>query len=146
MTRLLPIIVSVALVATVACNKTETPTSPTNTTPVTTIAEPTVTEEFVGTVTVGGFSFYSFSVEQNGTVQLTLASVSGANVPSTVWLGLGIGIPAGEDCATTSAINTQVATSAQLSGTYAPGIYCARVHDIGNLIAPATFTMSIAHP
>jgi hypothetical protein len=146
MTWLLAFIASAALVGTIACNKTESPTSPTNTTPVTTIAEPTVTEEFAGTVTVGGFSFYSFTVEQNGTVQITLANVGGTNVPSTVWLGLGIGTPAGEDCATTSALNTQAATSAQLTGTYAPGIYCARVHDIGNLVAPATFSVSIAHP
>jgi hypothetical protein len=145
-TWLLRIAMSATLVGTVACNKTETPTSPTTTTPAATIAEPTVTEEFAGTVTVGGFSFYSFTVEQNGTVQITLANVGGTNVPSTVWLGLGIGIPAGEDCATTSVLNTQAATSAQLTGTYAPGIYCARVHDIGNLVAPATFTVSIAHP
>ena len=145
-TWLLQIVMSVALVGTIACNKTETPTSPTTTTPATTIAEPTVAEEFVGTITVGGSSFYSFTVEQNGTVQITLANVGGTNVPSTVWLGLGIGVPAGEDCATTSALNTQAATSAQLTGTYTPGIYCARVHDIGNLVAPATFTVSIAHP
>jgi hypothetical protein len=145
-TWLLRIVVSAALVGAVACDKAETPTSPTTTTPAATIAEPTVTEEFVGTVTVGGSSFYSFTVEQNCTVQITLASVGGSSVPPTVWLGLGIGTPGGEDCVTTSSLNTQAAASAQLSGTYAPGIYCARVHDIGNLVAPATFTVSIAHP
>ncbi len=130
----------------VACNKAETPTSPTTTAAATTVAEPTATEEFAGTVAAGEFSFYSFTVDQNGTVRVTLEDVSGRNVPSTVWLGLGIGTPSGEDCATTTAVNTQAGASAQLSGTYAPGIYCARVYDIGNLIASANFTVSIAHP
>jgi hypothetical protein len=111
-----------------------------------TVAEPVATEEFLGTVSVGGTAFYSFTVEQNGTVRITLASVSGANVPGSVWLGLGIGAPAGEDCATTTSLNTQAGSSPQISGTYGPGIYCARVYDIGNLIAPARFTITIDHP
>lgn len=134
------------VVGAAACNS-ETPTSPTTTTTVPpTVAEPVTTEEFLGTVAVGGAAFYSFSVEQNGTVHLTLASVGGTNVPGSVWLGLGIGTPAGEDCSTTSSLNTQAGSSAQISGTYAPGIYCARVYDIGNLIAPARFAITIEHP
>ena len=135
------------LVASDACNNAQTPTSPTTTTPTTTtVVEPTVTEEFSGTVAVGGFGFYSFAVEQNGTVRMTLSSVGGANVPASVWLGLGIGTPAGEDCPTTTSLNTQSGAAAQISGTYAPGIYCVKVYDIGNLIAPARFTVTIEHP
>ena len=129
-----------------ACNR-ETPTSPTETTtPTTTTVEPTVTEDFNGTLAVGGFSFYSFTVEQNGIVRITLISVGGANVPRTVWLGVGIGTPAGEDCVTTTSTNTQAGSDAQVTGTFAPGIYCAKVYDIGNLLVPATFSVSIAHP
>ena len=69
-----------------------------------------------------------------------------SNVPASVWLGLGVGTPAGEDCSTTTSLNTQAASTAQISGTYAPGIYCAKVYDIGNLIAPARVTVSIEHP
>ena len=134
-------------IAAAACNS-DTPTSPTTTTTTVpaAIAEPATTEEFTGAIQVGGAAFYAFTVEQNGTVRVTLASVGGVNVPGSVWLGLGIGTPAGEDCTTTTSLNTQAGSAAQISGTYAPGIYCARVYDIGNLIAPARFAVTIEHP
>jgi hypothetical protein len=131
---------------TVACNP-EPPTFPTSaTTTATTVAEATVTEEFTGILPVGGSSFYSFTTTLNGTVNLTLAQVSGASVPATVWLGVGIGVPNAEDCATTNVVNTAAGTGVHLTGTFSPGVYCARVHDIGNLFAPANFTVTIAHP
>lgn len=96
---------------------------------------------------VGGAKFYSFSVAENGTVNLTLSSVSGDFVPGTVTIGLGIGQPSGTECSTTSTVNTSVQTAApQLTGTYGPGVYCARVWDVGNLFAPANFTVVVAHP
>lgn len=131
-----------------ACDKTETPTSSTDTTTTTTttVAEPTITEEFVGTVPVGGSRFYSFEVVANGTVNVTLASMGGAGVPSTVWMGVGIGTPSGEDCPITSTVNGPSGSSPQITGTYVPGIYCTVVVDIGNLAAPGTFAVTIAHP
>ena len=129
-----------------ACGSdTETPTSPSSTA-TTTIASPTVSEDFDGTVSVGGSAFYSFSVEQNGYGQRDVHGGIGSGVPGTAWLGLGIGMPSGEDCPATSTVNTPPGTTAQLTGTYAPGIYCARVTDIGNLFAPARFAVTIAHP
>jgi hypothetical protein len=136
---------SVASVVTACGSDSETPSSPSTTTP-TTVASPTVSEDFIGTVGVGGSAFYSFTVEQNGTVNVTLTSVSGSGVPGTAWLGLGIGVPSGEECPATSTVNTPPGATAQLTGTYAPGIYCARVADIGNLFAPARFEVVIAHP
>jgi hypothetical protein len=43
-------------------------------------------------------------------------------------------------------LNTQAGDTAQISGTYSPGIYCARVHDIGNLAAAASVYVTIDHP
>jgi hypothetical protein len=97
-------------------------------------------------VPVGGAKFYSFTVAAYGTVNITLNKVSGNLVPSTVWLGLGIGSPSGTTCATTSTVNTAPGTAAQVTGTYDVGVYCANVADIGNLVAPATFDVTIAHP
>lgn len=136
-----------ALAAGLGGCKKDTPTSPTTTTTTTsTVASPSVTEDFVATLPVGGTKFYSFQVVENGTVNVTLTSVGGAGVPSTVWLGLGVGTPSAEECSTTSTVNTQSGSSAQVSATYSPGIYCAKVVDIGNLAAPAKFTVTIAHP
>jgi len=93
----------------------------------------------------GNSIFYSFTIDQSGTVNVTLLSVSGTYVPSTVWLGLGIGQPAGTECVTTTSINTAAGTSPQLTGTYGPGVFCAKVSDIGNLFGPALFTVTIDH-
>lgn len=140
-----------AALAVSACGD-DTATSPTDTstTTTTTVASPTTTEVFTGRLAVGGATFYSFGVVENGTVNVTLSDVGGSSVPSTVWLGLGIGTPAGEDCTTATTINTASSTAAgatvHLTGTYAPGVYCVRVWDIGNLVATAAFNVTIAHP
>jgi hypothetical protein len=107
---------ALALMATVACSDTPTSPTSTNTTPATTVAEPTTTEEFAGTLGVGQSAFYSYTIVENGTVRATLTRMGGSSVPSTVWLGLGIGQPSGEDCATTTTINSAAASSAQLTG------------------------------
>ena len=135
------------------CDDSSTATSPTDTSSsstTATVASPATTEVFAGRVPVGGATFYSFTVVENGTVNVALADVGGANVPSTVWLGLGVGTPSGEDCTTASTVNTASTTTAgsavHLTGTYAPGVYCVRVWDIGNLVAMAAFNVTIAHP
>ena len=135
-----------------ACDDNTTSPSDTSSTstPTTTVASPTTTEVFSGRVGAGGAAFYSFSVLENGTVNVTLSDVGGTNVPSSVWLGLGLGTPSGEDCTTASTVNTASSTtngsSVHLTTTYAPGVYCVRVWDIGNLIAVASFNVTIAHP
>ena len=144
MKRLLARTLTCAAFATLGCS--DTPTSPSTTTTTAAVVEPTIIEDFGGTIGLGTSSFYSFTIVQAGTVQVTFSSVGGSNVPATVWMGLGIGQPSGEDCVTTNAINTQAGTSPQLTGTYASGVYCVKITDIGNLVAPARFAISIGHP
>ena len=111
------------------------------------VAAPTVTEQFNGTLPVSGFRFYSFSIAVNGTVNVTLKSVTGTNVPSTIQLGLGIGQPSGPDCAATvTATAASTFAAPQATGVFGPGTFCVRVFDVGNLAAPATFAITIAHP
>ena len=119
----------------------------TSTTTTTTAAAPTVTEAFNGTLPVGGFKFYTFNIAVNGTVNVTLNKVSGTGVPATVQLGLGIGTPAGVDCSTqVTATAASTFAAPQTTGTFGPGLFCVRVFDVGNLFAPATFAITIAHP
>jgi len=137
-----------AIMATVGCNG-DSPTSPTDTTTTdttTTIATPAFTEEWTDTVAVGGERFYSFTVTQYGTVNVSLTSVSGQYVPGTVTMGLGLGTPAAETCSTTSSISTSAGTGPQLTGTYSPGVYCVAVRDVGNLFSAARFSVTIAYP
>ena len=128
----------------------KTPTSATTTTTTataaTTPADPAYTEEFAGTLPVDGSSFYSFTVTQYGTVNITLASVGGTYVPSTVTMGLGLGQPSGEDCALSTSLSTKAGPTPQITNAYAPGVYCAKISDVGNLYTPATFSINIAYP
>jgi hypothetical protein len=128
------------------CGGGSTPTSPSTTTPTTTVADPTTTEGFEGILPVGGFRFYSFTIVANGTVNVTLTGISGPLVPSTVQVGLGLGQPSATDCTTTTSLTTAAGSTPQITGTYAPGVYCVRVADVGNLFGPASFNVGIAHP
>lgn len=133
------------LVPACANEELDTGTSPTTTT----TAEPAaaiVAEDFVGTVAVRGSRFYSFSVPTSGTVNVTLVSMTGQSIPSTIQMGLGIGVPNAEDCAISTSITTASGAGPHLAGTYNAGVYCVRIHDLGNLFSAATFTISIAHP
>jgi hypothetical protein len=132
-----------------ACSHSSTtsPSATSTTTTTATVAAPTVSESFTGTLPVAGFKFYSFNIAVNGTVNVTLNSVSGAGVPATVQLGLGIGQPSGLDCAATTTVTAGITAAApQTTGTFGPGLFCVRVFDVGNLFAPANFNITIAHP
>jgi hypothetical protein len=124
----------------------DTPTSPTTPATTVTAASPIYSEDFVGTVPVSGAIFYSFTVSQYGTVNVSLTSVSGQFVPSTVTLGLALGKPDAESCTPSNSISTPPGAGPQLTGTYEPGVYCVKVSDVGNLYAAATFAVTIAFP
>lgn len=126
----------------------DTPTSPTSTTTTTTttVATPIYSEDFNDVVSVNGATFYSFTVTQYGTVNVSLTSVSGQFVPSTVTLGLGLGKPDAEGCVTSTSVSTQSGAGPQLTGAYDPGVYCVQVSDVGNLFSAARFAVTIAYP
>lgn len=128
----------------------ETPTSPTTdattTTTATTAASPVFAEDWVDTLAVGGERFYSFTVTQYGTVNVSLTSVSGPYVPGTVTVGMGLGTPSAETCLVTTSISTPAGTGPQLTGTYNPGVYCVIVRDVGNLFSAARFSITVAYP
>ena len=137
----------VLLLGTACSHNSTTAPSATSTTTTTTVATPTVSETFTGTLPVGGFKFYSFNIAANGTVNVTLNKISGTGVPSTIQVGLGIGTPSGIDCSTSVAVTAGTTAAApQTTGTFGPGAFCVRVYDVGNLFAPASFNITIAHP
>lgn len=141
------VVIALSLLASACGSDTATSPTTTTTTTTTTVAAASIQETWESTVPVGGSRFYSFTVNENGTVNVSLTSVSGQFVPSTVTLGLGLGQPAGTECTTTTtlSVSTSVGTP-HITGTYAPGVYCARVYDVGNLFSTASFAVSIAHP
>jgi hypothetical protein len=126
-----------------ACGK-DTTTSPTTT------SEPSkTTEVFGGTLGIGDSQFYSFSVSQAGTADLTLLSLRPTGVLTTTLttiVGLGLGTPSGTDCALRSATPAAPALIKQLSVALDPSTYCVKIADIGNLTTAVDYTVRVLHP
>jgi len=139
-TRLLPTVpVIVLLLAVSACSKDTTPA------PTTTPSVTLTTDTFTGTVPLRGSDAKNFSVATTGTVNVRLTS---ASPPSTIVMGLAVGIPKDTGCvplagATT---NTAAGTIVQLAGTVTPGTFCVQVYDLGTQTAPVNYTVTVAHP
>jgi hypothetical protein len=138
--RMLTIAVVAAL--TVACGDEASPTSPTDTTPVTT----SVT--YAGTLDVGAARFYSFTNSAAGSVTAFLASVTSPDtrLPIAAPLELGIGVPAGTGCATTTTQVVGPGLVSQMTVSLAAGVFCLRVADAGELRAPISFAVRFTHP
>ena len=119
------------------------------TTPSPTIVATPTPVLFEGTLVPGGFAFYSFTVSATGDAYVMLASVTGNPSPgseSTVVLGLGLGTPLATDCTVTQSVLAQAGLQSPIVGSQlAPGIYCVRVSDIGNLKSTVNFAIRIVH-
>jgi len=129
----------VLVVGATACTKNST-------TPTTTTATATrTTDTFSGTVQVGGRDFRGFTVSQTGQVDVTLTS---AGPPSTIVMGLAVGMPGDAMCAPIAGASTitQAGTAAQLSGTTSAATLCVQVYDLGNQTAPISYTVAVTHP
>jgi hypothetical protein len=77
-----------------------------------------------------------------------LASViaTDSKLPVAVPLELGIGVPAGTGCATTTTQIVGPALAPQMTVSLAAGVFCLRVGDAGELRAPITFAVRFVHP
>jgi hypothetical protein len=116
-------------------------TTPTTPTPVAT----TTTETFTGTLSANNGHTYPF-VSGVGTIRLTLTSV----VPdANVALGISIGTWSGTSCTVGTGLFNDTATQGTTITGQASSIasLCARVYDgAGQVVAPATYVISVVHP
>jgi hypothetical protein len=121
----------------------------------TTVTAPTgtvSTETFMGTLNppVSGVlqaNVHPFTVNTaGGSINVTLVS---AGPPATIQLGLALGNPS--STGTCSIIpgfvqQTSAGSTAQISGAGAPaGAYCVVVGDVGNVLQPVSYTITVAH-
>jgi len=146
MRRLIPGILLLAVLGTVAGCNDNTVTTPTTTTTTTTTTA-TTTETFSGTLNMNGAATYPFTAGAGGTVTATLTTVG---PDATVPIGLSLGAWTGSACQLSSSIANDSATQgAIVTGTVtAAAALCARVYDTGKVTAaqPVSFTVTIAHP
>lgn len=113
------------------------PIAPATPTPVT----PTVTESFSDTLLVFGTNTHQFTVQQVGGLK-----VSVDNVAPGAAVGLGVGTPSTGGCALLGNLTAVPGPSPQLSGTATvAGAFCVSVYDVGNLVEPVTYTVTVLH-
>lgn len=116
-----------------------------STTAATTTTVTRTTDTFTGTVAVGGSDFHSFPVTVTGQIDVTLTA---ATPPSTIVMGINIGIPADGKCPALAGATTKASAGAsvQLSGLASPGTLCVAVRDLGTQTAPVSYTVTVTHP
>jgi hypothetical protein len=113
------------------------PVPPTAPTPV----PATITEMFSGTLIVAGNNTHQFTVQRVGAVKVILTSVD----PGAT-LGIGVGTPSTGVCAVSQEISAVPGASMVVSGTATvTGNFCVSVADIGNLVAPVNYTVTVQH-
>lgn len=86
-----------------------------------------------------------FRATQAGIATATLVS---AGPPSTIVVGLGLGIPRadGAGCFPAQSILTSAGPDARVSARVDPGDYCVTVFDAGALTDNVTVTIALTHP
>ena len=99
---------------------------------------------FTSIIYPGGFSAHSFSTAA-GTITVTLTN---AGPPSTVVMGLGIGVPNfGPGCSLTTAVNVSAGSTPQITIPADAGAYCIAIFDVGNTIPTGeAFSITTVHP
>ncbi len=133
MKRILFAVLGVSLL-TAACSDPVPPAAPTP-------AAPTITDTFSDTLLVLGTNTHQFTVGEVGGVKVTLNSVD----PSAA-VGIGVGAPTTGACTVLSKITAVGGAGVQLSGTATvTGTFCLSVYDVGNLVEPVTYTITVLH-
>ena len=126
----------VAVFAITACSDPVVPAAPT---PV----APTITETFTGTLLQGGSNSHPFSVQQIGGIRVSITKIE----PSAA-VSVGVGTPstASGTCLAITSLTAVASAGTQISGTATiAGSFCVAVTDIGNLVEPVTYTITVLH-
>lgn len=101
-----------------------------------------VTDTFTGILPKGGGVTFAFPVSSSGPVTATLTALA----TSDLVVGLALGTWDGTACTITVARDsaTQGAQVQGQAGSF--GSLCVRIYDVGNVIDPQDFTITVAHP
>jgi hypothetical protein len=102
-----------------------------------------VTDTFSGTLTVNGATTFPFNVSGVGTVYLTLTSVADAS--TTVGMSLGTW-NVNASCSTILSNDAAVQGSTISGAVTGVGQLCARVYDVGKVVRPLDYQLTVVHP
>lgn len=97
---------------------------------------------FNGTLKPMATDTYLFTVAMDGYVEVTLVGLA---APEGTQVQLGVGTPSVVGtCAADHTVVTQAGPTAQIVGTGLAGRLCVAITDVGNLTAPALYTITVA--
>ena len=103
---------------------------------------PTVTDTFTGTLNKNGAFTFPFQVIAVGTMTTTLTTVSDTAIAVSLSLGTWNGV----SC-TVLIANDQAQQGAIVTGVPGGiGNYCTRISDVGKVVDPIEFTITVVHP
>jgi hypothetical protein len=126
----------------VACSG-DTPTTPT--TPTT--EDTTITEVFIGALSVGETLFHTFAVTASGNAEITLGSLMVSGQLLTTPVTVAVGTPAEGACTVLTSIMTRPALTANLTCAVSSGTYCVSLADTNvSLGGTATYSIRVVHP
>ena len=132
---LLAAALTVALVA-AGCSDPELPAAPTP-------ATPTITDTFTGTLVQFGANSHPFSVQQVGGIRVVVNSIEPS---AAIQIAVGTPSTASGVCLGLSSTIGVASPGAQLSGTATVvGNFCIAVSDVGNLVEPVNYTITVLH-
>ena len=126
----------VSLLSAAACSDPIVPPAPT---PV----APTITETFSGTLLQLGTNSHQFTINQIGGIRVSLTKID----PSAA-VSIGVGTPSTTSgtCLAISNLTAVASVGVQISGTATlTGSFCVAVTDVGNLVEPVTYEITVLH-
>jgi hypothetical protein len=127
--------VLLAIVCSVSCGDEAATTAPTSVTSPTTVTWTTL-------LYANSAASRSFVVSQAGSVTVTL---QGAAIP----IGIAVGVPAvasGSSCRASTSVTATSSDAPLLTIGVEQGTYCVLVFDIGGIVDPIAFTVTLVHP
>jgi hypothetical protein len=129
-------LVALALMVAACSDNTTTTTTPTP-------PAQSVTDTFTGTLTHNGASTFGFSANAAGYVYAALTSIA----DTTIAVGLSLGtLNANGGCSIVIANDAAVQGTTVTGSVTAAGNLCARVYDVGNVVSPLDYQITITHP
>jgi hypothetical protein len=111
--------------------------------PAPTPAAPTITETFTGTLLQSGSNSHPFSVQQVGGIKVSLTKID----PSAA-VSISVGTPstASGTCLPIQSLTAVASAGTQISGTATiTGNFCVSVSDVGNLVEPVSYSITVLH-
>lgn len=120
-----------------ACGSDE-PTTPT--TPTTPTA---VTETYADTLGRNGARTHNFSSAASGTVTATLTTLG---PDSALVIGFSLGTWNGSSCQIVLAKDDATQGTVLTGGVSSFGSLCVRIYDVGNIIVPINYEITVVHP